>query len=153
MSEAVPTDAAPPTTSVRAYPNPFDDSDYIEAEVDGGLTIAEITGRPDLPALVIADGRVIDCEEWLSYVPGGPVVIRRVPAGGDTARTLGSIAVLALAVWAGPAAMTAYAGTGVMMSKAMIGIGGAVISVGLGIAGPPLVNHTVPPFAHQGETA
>lgn len=134
----------PTPICVRVYQRPFDNSDVIFAEVDRGLTLVEITGRADLPAIIIADGRVIDCEEWSTYIPTGDVVIRRIPAG-DSGRLIGTIAVLALAVWAGPAAMLAIANSGVMMSGAMMGFGGALISGALGIAGPIALNSSNPP--------
>ena len=133
---------------VRAFPNPLRD-EFQDALVPAGQTVLEIVGRADLPAVIIADGRVIECEEWSTVVPLETLDIRRIPAGGDTGRIIGSIAILALAVWGGPA-FAAWAGGMAMMSAGMTAFVGAAASVTIGIAGNLLLNALIPPPSAPG---
>jgi hypothetical protein len=134
---------ASPVITVRAFPNPLHDQ-FLLAEFQPGQTVVEILGRADLPAICIADGRVIDCLEWSTVVPLRSLDIRRVPAGGDAMRTIGMVAILALAMWAGPVAAGAlFANT--MVSAGFLTGMGAVLTAGFGIAGMLLLNHLIPP--------
>jgi hypothetical protein len=120
---------------VRAYANPLRD-EYIEAQFPSGLTIAEIIGGDTLPAICIADGRIIEADEWCVVRPLERLEIRRIPASGDTGRIIGSIAILALAVWAGPA-LAGYYGLAAGW--------GAVFTAAIGITGTLLMNQLIPP--------
>lgn len=76
---------------VVAAPHPLK-LDTIESLVPGGQTIAQIMGRDDLPALVWADGELIECEHWHEVVPENHLLIKRIPGDSDVLRTIGFIA-------------------------------------------------------------
>lgn len=133
---------------VLAFPEPFRESKPLVASVPAGQTILEIMGRPDIPAIVYCDGDIIDAEFWHEVVPAKTLIIHRVPEG-NIGRILGTIAIIALAAWAGPAAAiamglsTTVGGVTALTTTGLIVSGG--ITAAVGIVGNLALNALIPP--------
>lgn len=108
--------------------------DTIEARVPAGQTIFEIIGgKADLPAIIWADGELVEREQWESISPKKHLLISRVPANRDALRLVGFVGVAILSAYTGGAT----AGLGAAWSGA--------IQAGVGIAGVLAVNALIPP--------
>lgn len=125
-------------------------SDIAEHHLPAGLSIAEMlaVAIPDAGARryvnVYIAGAPVPAE-WHERVrpkPGSRVEFRAWVQGGDTFRTLLSIAVLVVAAWAGPAAALAFGMTGTAATLAA-----GLITAGASIVGSLLVNAIAPPPA------
>lgn len=125
-------EAACSAITVLAFPHPLK-NDCVEATVPRGQTLREIIGRDDLPAVIFADGSIIERERWDTFVPTRRVAIRRVPEG-DAGRILGTIAVIALSAWTAGAVGAVY-GTA----------WGAAAGAAAGIVGNLALNALIPP--------
>jgi hypothetical protein len=112
--------------------------DTVELLVDGGQTVAQIMGREDVSALVWADGELIECEHWTTVVPERHLVIKRLPADGDSLRI---VAFIALAVFA-PYAASAM---GFVGATGALTLTGSLVAVGIGIVGSLAINALIPP--------
>ncbi len=138
---------------VTARPYAFSSPDYLE--VASGSTVAEIVrdvhlnaGVPESwrsSALVMIDGEVIEYHRWAIFVPrvGANVVVSTSLYGGggggkNPLRSLLSIAVIAAASWAGPAAF----GAAGFFGKSRVGA--ALVSGGVMAGGMLLVNAIAP---------
>ena len=122
---------------VIAAPHPLR-FDTIEAVVPGGQNIVEIMGRADLPALVWADGVLIECEHWHEVIPQEHLVIRRIPADRNVLRLLGFIAIAVFAPYAGGAIAGAF-------GASATGIVAGLATAGVGLAGALALNALIPP--------
>jgi hypothetical protein len=126
---------------VVAAPHPLK-FDTIEALFPAGLTVAEIIGRDDLPALVWVDGELIECEQWHEVIPQRHCLIKRVPADRNALRML---AFLALAVFA-PGIGTWLSGSVFLATSAgVVGLSVAGATALVGLAGSLLINALIPP--------
>lgn len=130
---------------VIVFPHPFQDARQ-DFRVAAGQTVRAIIGQDALPAVVVVDGVVIEPEQWAEVVPTHSMVIRRVPQG-DVGRILGTIAVLALAAWAGGAfglglatSLTAGPPTATAVAAATAGI-----TAGVTVVGSLALNALIPP--------
>lgn len=137
----VESDALP----VVVFPHPFRDERQ-DFRVPAGQTVRAIIGQDELPAVVVVDGVVVEPEQWVEVVPVHSMVIRRVPQG-DVGRILGTIAVLALAAWAGGAfglgiatSLTAGPPTATAVAAAQ-----AAITAGVTVVGSLALNALIPP--------
>ncbi|MCB1833601.1 MAG: hypothetical protein KDH19_09210 [Geminicoccaceae bacterium] len=143
-------------TLVACRPNPFDTGRELRV-VEGlavarivELAITEIAWRDH--AFVSIGGRAIPRDAWESCVPeaGETVTVTIVPEGGDFLRIGLTIAVIAAAAWAGPAAAGALgltavgAGGAVTLTTAGLAVSGAV-GAAVTTVGMLAVNTLVPP--------
>lgn len=117
---------------VLVYPHPFKDT-LRRCSVPAGHTIREILGDDLGPLVVLADGALVEPEDWQTVIPQAQLVIRRIPEG-DAGRIIGSIAILALSIYTGGVAGTAYGASW-----------GAAAAAGVSIAGNLALNALVPP--------
>jgi hypothetical protein len=128
------------TVRVVAQAHPFHD-DPLEAHVPAGQTLVEIMGRDDLPAVVYADGAVIEREQWATFRPEQFVLIRRCPQG-DIGRILGTIAVVVAAAYFAPIVAGA---AGFTAGTAAFSAATAAITAGFTVVGQLALNALVPP--------
>src|SRR5262249_3908709 len=141
-----------------ALPNLFVERGRIQRAVCPGRTIAQhladLTWDPTtLEARVSVDGRFVEKAAWQFVVPrvGQILTVRMVPTGvggrGGSKNTLRIVAMLAvvalaiaapyIAVWAGVAATTMFAGGGLTLA-------GTLLSTGVGVAGMLAMNARIP---------
>ena len=148
-------------------PNLLVDHGRIDRATIPGASIADHMGAMGwdprtVHARVTIDGRWIDAAQWEHAMPaaGQAVVIRRIPAGGggggggkQTGSLIAMLGVLALAIAApylAPAlagfalGAGAWAGTTAALT-AFGGLGGALLTAGVGIGGMLAVNALIPP--------
>lgn len=104
-------------------------------------------------AIIFVDGKVIPKEEWEVVYPtdGQRVEYRAVARGGNTLRTIATIAVIVAAVYFAPAVAAYATGTAVGAASATAV---AITQVGLSMAGSLLVNAIFPVrFPNQNQNA
>lgn len=108
----------------------------------GGQTLLQlIGGRRQLPAVIQADGELVDRERWGDVVPLESVRIVRAPQG-DVGRVLGTLAVIAVAAWAGPAAAAAM---GFKAGSTGFAVASAAVSATATAVGTLTLNALIPP--------
>lgn len=135
-----------------ACPHPFK-TERIGFAACEGQTIKEILAQVQADPVLLRAARIcVDTEEipesrWATFAPpaGSQVTVRVVPEGGDDSgktavRLVLSIAVLAVALWAGAVAgpLIAGAGTGGQVA-------GGVVTAVIGFGGTLAINSLIPP--------
>lgn len=128
--------------------NPFDYSDVDTAPVRRGQSIQQwlddhggMARLNKRPTVCVYKGRQLMRSEYATTPIDAPVCFVTLPQGGDSgSNPLALLAMLALAYFAGPAAM-AMAGT----TTATAGFGTFMLKAGIMIAGGMLINAVLPP--------
>lgn len=131
--------------------NPFDRRirDERSLPLTGAVSVADIVAA-QLPLSadisVAVDGEVITRDEWAARTlkPGEQLVVMPTVHGGDI---LGSIAMIAIAVFAPQIAFSAYGAMGGTMTSAAFGSSllGGIMSVGVGMLGSVVVGGLMAP--------
>lgn len=142
------------TIRVVACPRPFS-TERIDRTAPAGSTISELIDLAGVhPAMMqlahVHIGDIeIDRRHWHRVRPkeGQTVTIRVAPAGGgkNPLRTVLTIAVIAVAAWAGGGATAALLKA--EAPELLAYVGGALVGAGTALAGPLAVNALEPPRA------